>query len=108
MTSSMNVSIGHIGARVHPDLVVDVAAAVDDRPLRVDLEREAIHRLFGPAVGDAKALSAALGRHRETIRRAIEAYVFARGVPLDEHVTLAWRDLRAFVDNTASASSPGS
>ena len=42
-----------------------------------------------------------LQRQLETIRLAIEAFVFARGTPLDQHVWLSWRDVSPFVEDGA-------
>lgn len=99
MVSEMNVSIAHTGVRVSPELVVELTAEVDGKPIRADLDSEAIHRLLGPAVGDEKAMTAALWRNREILRHAIEVYVFARGAPFDGHCTLSWQDLSAFAEN---------
>jgi hypothetical protein len=88
----MEVSIVHSGVRVRPDLVVEVAALVDGKPMLVDLERDAIEHLLGSNVGDEKALRDALQRNLEAIRIVIEAHVFARGLPLDGHLVLSWRD----------------
>lgn len=94
----MDVSILHTDVRLHPDFVVDIAALVDGRPIRVNVERAAVERLLGPQVLDEHALSNALRRNLETIRIAIEAYVFARGVPIDRYFVLSWRDFSTFVD----------
>ena len=91
----MDVSIAHSGVRVRPDLVVEVAAWVDGKPIRVDLDPDAIRRLLGAEIDDPKAMFVSLQRKLETIRMAIEAYVFARGAPLDQHFVLSWRDLSA-------------
>ncbi len=99
----MDVSIAHTGVRVKPELVVELTAEVDGKPIRADLDSEAIHRLLGPAVGDEKAMIAALWRNRATLRRAIEAYVFARGAPFDGHCTLSWEDLSTFAENPPAA-----
>ena len=98
----MDVSIVHSGVRVRPDLVVEVAAQVDGKPIRVDLEPDAIRRLLGAEINDAAAMLVALQRRLETIRLAIEAYVFARGAPLDQYLVLSWRDLSAFVEEPAA------
>jgi len=98
----MDVSIVHSGVRVRPDLVVEVAALIDGRPVLVDLERDAIDRLLGQDVSDEKALHSALRRNIGAIRIAIEAYVFARGLPLDQHVVLFWRDFSSFADAPVS------
>ena len=92
----MDVSIVHSGVRVQPDLVVEVAALIDAKPIRVDLERDAIENLLGPNVSDEEALRAALTNKLETIRIAIEAYVLARGAPLDGSLVLSWRDFSGF------------
>lgn len=99
----MDVSIVHSGVRVRPDLVVEVEALIDGRPIGVDLARDAIEHLLGPNIGDAEALRTSLGRRLGAIRIAIEAYVFARGVPLDEHCVLSWQDFSSFVDSPPAA-----
>jgi hypothetical protein len=99
----MDVSIVHSGVRVRPDLIVEVSAMVDGRPIGVDLARDAIEHLLGPDVRDEEALSSALRRNMETIRIAIEAYVFARGLPLDGHCVLSWQDFSAFADGPMAA-----
>jgi hypothetical protein len=99
----MNVSIVYAGVRVSPDVIVEIAAVADGKPIRADLDRAAIDHLLGSAVGDEKAMMAALGRHRETICRAIETYVFARGAPFDGHLTLSWQDLSTFAENPTAA-----
>ena len=103
----MNVSIVLSGVRVCPDLVVDVAAQVDGKPIRVDLEPDAIRRLLGAEIDDPRAMRVSLQRRLETIRPAIEAYVFARGAPLDQYLVLSWRDLSAFVGDPTAADAPG-
>lgn len=100
----MEVSIVHSGVRVHPDLVIEVSALIDGRPIRVDLERGAIERLLGSDVSDEEALRAALTHKLETIRMAIEAYVFARGAPLDGYLVLSWRDFSGVSVSTLPAS----
>ncbi len=95
----MDVSIAHSGVRVRPDLVVEVAAWVDGKPIRVDLDPDAIRRLLGAEIDDPKAMFVSLQRKLETIRLAIKAYVFARGAPLDQHFVLSWRDLSAFAED---------
>jgi hypothetical protein len=99
----MDVSIVHSGVRVRPDLIVEVSAMVDGRPIGVDLARDAIEHLLGPDVRDEEALRTALRRNMETIRIAIEAYVFARGLPLDGHCVLSWRDFSTFADGPLAA-----
>lgn len=91
----MNVSIVYMGVRAHPDVVVEVSALADGKAIVAELDRGAIDHLVGPAIGDRDAMFAALNRHRDAIRRAIEVYVFARA-PLDGHLTLSWKDLRPF------------
>jgi hypothetical protein len=103
MGKSMNVSIVYTGVRVSPDVIVEIAAVADGKPIRADLDRAAIDHLLGPAVGDEKVMMAALGRHRQAICRAIEAYVFARGAPFDGHLTLTWQDISAFAENSTAA-----
>lgn len=99
----MDVSIVHSGVRVRPDLVVEVEALIDGKAIGVDLARDAIEHLLGPNIGDEDALRAALRRNMESIRIAIEAYVFARGLPLDGHCVLSWQDFSTFVDGPAAA-----
>ncbi|MET1082808.1 MAG: hypothetical protein ABWY12_07120 [Burkholderiales bacterium] len=102
----MDVSIVHSGVRVRPDLIVEIAAQVDGKPIRVDLESDAIRRLLGADIDDPGAMLVSLQRRLETIRLAIKAYVFARGAPLDQYLVLSWRDLSAFVDDPTAAVAP--
>jgi len=106
MVQRMNVSVVYTGVRVTPEIVVQISAVADGKPIRVDLDRDAIDRLMGPAVGDEKAMLSILARKRETIRAAIEASVFARGAPFDGHLVLAWRDLSAFAGDPTASSAP--
>ena len=99
----MDVSIVHTAVRVFPDLVVEVSATVDGKPIGVDLARDAVQHLLGQDVGDEEALRAALRRNLETIRIAIEAHVFARGLPLDGHCVLSWQDFSSFADRPLAA-----
>ncbi len=99
----MNVSLVHIAARVNPDVVVEISATADGRSIVADFDRPALEHLVGSVGFDRKALLAALRFHQGAIRRAIEAYVFARGVPLDGHLTLSWKDLRPFAESPAAA-----
>ena len=94
----MEVSIVHSGVRVRPDLVVEVQALADGKPINVDLEPDTIRRLLGPETNDPEILFISLQRKLETIRLAIEAFIFARGAPLDQHVVLSWRDISPFVE----------
>lgn len=102
----MDVSIVHSGVRVRPDLLVEVAALIDGKQIRVDLERSAIEHLLGSNVGDEEALRAALMQRLDTVRIAIEAYVFARGTPLDGYMVLSWRDFSGLAGSTLAATAP--
>lgn len=99
----MNVSIVHTGVRVSPDVVVEIFAIADGKPIVADLDRSAIEHLLGSRSIDRNALMEALHSHRNIVRRGIEAYVLARGAPLDGRMTLSERDLRPFAEQPAAA-----
>jgi hypothetical protein len=99
----MNVSIVHTSVRVSPELIVEIAAEADGKPILVELDRSAIDHLLGSALGDKEQTMAALGRHLVTIRRSLEAHVFARGAPLDGYLTLSWKELEPFAGSATSA-----
>jgi hypothetical protein len=101
--SGMNVSIVHTGVRVKPEMVVEIIATVDGKPIRVDLERDAIDHLFGADVGDEKAMFMALQGQLEMIRIAIEAHVLARGTAMDPSFVLAWQDFETLADKQSAA-----
>jgi hypothetical protein len=86
----MDLTILHIDVRTRPEFLVRIAAQVDGEPLRVTLEREVVEHLVGSGVGDDDAILQSLYHDLDTIRIAIEAHVFARGVPLDREVVLSW------------------
>lgn len=88
----MDVSILHVGVRVHPELVVQVVALVGGVRTRVTLDRGAIEQLLGPELGDEKVMAHSLERNMEMIRVAIGAYIAARGMPMDRAFVLSWRD----------------
>ena len=87
----MHVSITHIGVRAYPVRSVQLTARADDRAFTVDLDQDAIQQVCGDA-RDEQAIRLALTRNQEALRVAIAAYVSARGVPLDDHFLLSWRD----------------
>ena len=95
----MHVSIVHTDVRVDPELVVDVVAAVDGRSLRVNLERDVIVRLLGSDLSDQQKLFQTLQKRLGAIRIAVEAYVLARGFPLDSYVVLSWDDFSALAED---------
>jgi len=99
----MDVAIVHTGVRVSPERVVEFTARVDGKAICVELEQEAINRLVGPESRDENSLLTALQRKLETVRIAIEAYVFARGLPMDGHLVLSSRDLASFVADPGAA-----
>ena len=88
----MDFSVQHIGVHVRPELIAQVVARIDDKPIRVSLKRDAIEQLVGPAIGDEGAMVVSLYGKLDTLRVAIEAHVFAHGVPLDRQLVLSWRD----------------
>jgi hypothetical protein len=87
----------------YPERVVEFTARVDGKALCVELGQDAINRLVGPETRDENSLLTAMQRKIETVRIAIEAYVFARGLPMDDHFVLSARDLAAFVAEPGAA-----
>lgn len=88
----MDFSISHIGVRTRPALVVDVVVRVDGKTIQVGIDDDVVEHLCGTGVRDEKTILLAINRNARAILIAVESYVYARGVPLDDHFVLSRDD----------------
>ena len=94
----MNVYLLDTPLRIHAPDPVEVVALVDGKTLRVMIEWPAVVRLFESEHAEhvsADNVAAAIRRHRRAIALAIEAQLFANGIPLARQLVMSLDDLRA-------------
>lgn len=80
--------------RVKSGFPVEVTAQSDGRAIRVAIEWSAIEHEAGSGA-DAAAVYRFLHDHRSRIERAIQAHLFAQGMPISGQLTLSRDDLEA-------------
>lgn len=80
---------------VKPQCALKLVVAVDGATVRVEFERSALQHLLGASLLNEKAVRAFLSRNRKGIESAIQAHLFAHGVPLDRHLVMSMDDLHA-------------
>ncbi|MCC7326083.1 MAG: hypothetical protein IT521_04695 [Burkholderiales bacterium] len=78
--------------RVKPGFPIEITAQVDAHAIRVAIEWSVIEHEAGPGA-DADAAHRYLHDQRSRIERAIQAHLFAQGMPLRGQLTLSRDDL---------------
>ena len=79
--------------RVQPDLPVELKATVGGETVQVALQWTLLERWLGDRASDADAVRNAIHQRRTSIERAIQARVYAHGVPLSGELSLGPADL---------------
>ena len=89
----MNVTLIPGNIRVQRDLPVEVGVTVDGETLQVAIEWALVERWLGELATDAGAVRNAIQQRRGAIERAVQARVYAHGVPVSGEMSLGARDL---------------
>ena len=75
-----------------PPAEVEIPVNFDGFHLRVDLEKDAVLELMHAPALTSKVVDAFLRLFHTNIMLAIEAHLYAYGVPLDRHLVLSLHD----------------
>jgi len=78
-----------------PQSALELVVVVDGAAVRVELDRSTIPHSTGADFLDEEAVRDFISRNRRGIELAIEAHLFARGIPLDRHIVISREDLYA-------------
>ena len=89
----MKARLIHTDVRVAPPFPLQVVASVNDQVLRVEIDWPTIEHLIGALPATADAVREFLHENRHAIEIAIEAHVFAHGLPLAGQLVLTLEDL---------------
>jgi hypothetical protein len=73
-------------------VAVEVPVIFDGRTLRIEFDRATVLDLMHERILTSEVADAFLHRYRTNIEVAIEAHLYAQGVPLDRHVVISMRD----------------
>lgn len=89
----MKFSFPRAEISVKPQSALELVVVVDGASVRVELDRSTIQHLMGADLVDEEAVRDFLWRNRKGIELAIEAHLFAHGIPLDRHIVMLMKDL---------------
>jgi hypothetical protein len=90
----MQMSLIETSIYVRPELPVEFVAMVDGVSLRIAIEWPDVERLIGATAADEGEVRNFVHRHKTAIALAIQAYLSARGIPMDHQLTMSADDLR--------------
>ncbi len=75
-----------------PGSAIEIAVLFEGRFIRVEFDKAAILALMHAPAISRDVADEFLNRYRTNIGLAIEAHVYAQGIPLDRHLVISTRD----------------
>jgi len=85
----MTMTMYRSAAYVHPDQPVEFVFTVDGKAARAAIEWSTIEHLMATSPLGEDQVRAVLHRNGNEVAIALRAHVYAHGVPLSRHLTLA-------------------
>jgi hypothetical protein len=90
----MQMSLYESSVYVRPQFPVEFVTTVEGVAIRIAIEWPDVERLVGASAADEGEVRNFLHRHKTAIALAIQAYLSARGTPMDHRLTMSADDLR--------------
>lgn len=90
----MQMSLFETSIYVRPQFPVEFVTSVDGVAIRIAIEWPDVERLVGTTAADEGEVRNFVHLHKTAIALAIQAYLAARGTPMDHRLTISSDDLQ--------------